>query len=315
MVAVDLILLLVGLTALVMGSRFSVRQAVAIAEHYRLSDVFIGVAVLAIGSDLPEIVISLTASMHQSAQVDTSGLIVGNAIGSNFSQIGLILGIVGMFGYLTLGRELVFSHGGVLLGAILYLLLASLDGDISRVEGGILVLAFVVYLVMLYGQEHREPVKRRRKKMPGMIKTWLLLLLSLGAVMGGAEVTVRSTINLAEFFGISQSVIAIVVIGVGTSLPELAISLGAVMEARGGMSVGNLLGSNIIDTLLPIGAAALVHPLTIEQGLVQFDMPLLFGLTLVVLVMFLRRRGLQRVEASMLIVLYGFYIGAKMFGY
>lgn len=315
MVAIDLILLLVGLAALVMGSRFSVRQAVVIAQHYRLSDVFIGVAVLAIGSDLPEIVISLTASLHQSAQVNTSGLIIGNALGSNFSQIGLIMGIVGLFGYLTLSRELVFSHGGVLLGAILYLLLASLDGVVSRTEGSILVLAFIVYLVMLYGQEHREPEKRRRKKAPGMIKAWLLLLLSLGAVIGGAEVTVRSTIGLAEFFGISQSVIAIVVIGVGTSLPELAISLGAVMEARGGMSVGNLLGSNIIDTLLPIGMAALVHPLTVEPGLVHFDLPLLFGLTLVVLVMFLRRRGLQKPEATSLIVLYGFYIGAKIFGY
>lgn len=315
MVAIDIILLLVGLAALVMGSRFSVRQAVTIAEHYRLSDVFIGVAVLAIGSDLPEIVISLTASAHQSAQLDTSGLIIGNAIGSNFSQIGLIMGIVGMFGYLTLSRELVFSHGGVLLGAILYLLLASLDGNISRVEGGILVLAFAVYLVMLYGQEHREPVKRQRKKTPGLFRAWALLFLSLAAVIGGSEITVRSTISLAEFFGISQSLIAIVVIGIGTSLPELAISLGAVMEARGGMSVGNLLGSNIIDTLLPIGVAALVHPLTVEQGLVRFDLPLLFGLTLVVLVMFLRRRGLQRVEASMLIALYGFYIGAKIFGY
>ena len=115
MPAIDIVMLLVGLTVLIMGSRWSVEQAVLIAEHYRLSDMFIGIAILAIGTDLPEIVISLTASLHQSAQIDTSGLIIGNAIGSSFAQIGLIMGIVGLFGYLVLGRNLVFRHGGVLL--------------------------------------------------------------------------------------------------------------------------------------------------------------------------------------------------------
>ena len=314
MPAIDIVMLLVGLTVLIMGSRWSVEQAVLIAEHYRLSDMFIGIAILAIGTDLPEIVISLTASLHQSAQVDTSGLIIGNAIGSSFAQVGLIMGIVGLFGYLVLGRNLVFRHGGVLLGSILYLLLASLDLKISRIEGGILVLAFVVYVVMLYGQEHLEPSAPRGKR-PGMLKVWAILLMSLLAVIGGSELTVRSSIALAETLGIAQSFIAIVIIGVGTSLPELAISISAVRQARGGLSVGNLIGSNIVDTLLPVGIGALVHPLTVEPRLVTMDIPMLFILSLIVLALFLWRRGLQRSEAGVLITLYGGYLVIKLFGY
>jgi cation:H+ antiporter len=314
MPVIDIVMLFVGLTVLIMGSRSAVEQAVLIAEHYRLSDMFIGVAILAIGSDLPEIVIALTASLHQTAQIDTSGLIIGEAIGSSFAQIGLIMGIVGLYGYLVLGRNLVFRHGGVLLGAILYLLLASLDLKISRIEGGILVLAFIVYVVMLYGQEHLEPTAPRRKR-PRMLKVWAILAFSLLAVIGGSELTVRNAIALAETFGIAQSFIAIVIIGIGTSLPELAISISAVRQARGGLSVGNLIGSNIVDTLLPVGVGALIHPLTVEHRLVAIDIPLLFILSIVVLVLFLWRRGLQRSEAGALIALYGGYLIVKLAGY
>jgi len=310
---IDFILLLTGLAALIVGTRISVKQAILIAQHYRLSDVFIGVALLSIGSDLPEIVISLNASAHQ-FQTDTSGLIIGNAIGSNFSQIGLIMGITGLFGYLVLGKRLVVRHGGVLLGSILYLYLAALDNEITRIEGGVLVLAFVIYVVMLFGQEPREETAPARK-VDNLPAVWAFLLLGMVLVVAGSEATVRGTVALANSYSVSQSLIGIVVIGIGSSLPELTISLEAVRKARGGMSVGNLLGSNIIDTLLPIGLAGVIHPLTVEAGLVRMDLPFLFVLSLIVLVMLVRRKGLQKPEAILLIVIYGVYLNLKFLGY
>lgn len=313
MVAIDIILLLLGLSVLVLGARMSVNQAVLIAQHYRLSDVFIGVGILALGSDLPELVISIDASLHQFQNSDTSGLIIGNAIGSSFSQIGLIMGVVGLFGYLTLGRNQVFHHGGVLLGAILFLLLAALDMKITRVEGIILILAFVLYIFVLYGVDHREEEEPKRKRIK-MLRTWAILALSLSMVVGGSEVTVRSAISLAAAFGISQSFIGIVIIGIGTSLPELAISIGAMLKSRSAMSVGNLIGSNIFDTLVPVGLAATIYPLNVEHALVNVDIPLLFALTFVVLALFLWRKGLQRTEAITLVALYGAYLVIKVLG-
>jgi len=310
---IDFALLLAGLAALIIGTRISVKQAILIAQHYRLSDVFIGVALLSIGSDLPEIVISLNASAHQ-FRTDTSGLIIGNAIGSNFSQIGLIMGITGLFGYLVLGKRLVVRHGGVLLGSILYLYLAALDNEITRIEGGVLVLAFVIYVVMLFGQEPREETAPARE-VDNLPAVWVFLLLGMVLVVAGSEATVRGTVALANSYGVSQSLIGIVVIGIGSSLPELTISLEAVRKARGGMSVGNLLGSNIIDTLLPIGLAGMIHPLTVEAGLVRMDLPFLFVLSLIVLVMLVRRKGLQKPEAILLIVIYGIYLNLKFLGY
>ena len=298
-----------------MGTRLSVNQAVLIARRYQLSDIFIGVAILAIGSDLPEIVISVNASLHQHLQqTDTSGLIIGNSIGSSFSQIGLVLGIVGLFGYLTLGKRLIFRYGGILLGSVLYLLLAALDQVITRTEGVILVFAFIIYIVMLFGQEHQE--KSEQEKTEGnMFKVWALLLLGLILIVGGSELTVRSTISLADYYGVSQSFIAIVIIGISSSLPELSISLGAILKARGGMSVGNLLGSNIVDTLLPVGLAAMIHPLSIERGLVTMDLPLLFVLSFIVLAFLRWHKGLQKYEAVLLILFYGIYLNFKFLGF
>ncbi len=294
----------------IFGAHLIVNQAIVIARHYKLNDVLVGVAILSVGSNLPEIVISLNASLHQLQQEDTSGLIIGNVLGSNFSQIGLIMGIVGLFGYLTLGKRMVFKHGGVLLGSILYLLIAALDGEVSRIEGLILVLAFIVYIVMLFGQEPREEAEQKGNANNSFVVS-LLLLFGLVLIIAGSEATVRSTVSLAQYFGISQSFFAIVIIGIGSSLPELSISLGAILKSRAGMSVGNLLGSNILDTLLPVGLAAMIHPVIVEPDLIMIDIPLLFVLSLIVLLFLLKRKGLQKSEALLLILLYSGYLGYK----
>lgn len=268
--------------------------------------------ILAIGTDLPELVISIDAGLHQLQGIETSGIIIGNALGSNFSQIGLIMGVVGLVGYLRLSRRYIYLHGGVLLGAILYLALAMLDGEVTRIEGGILVLAFLVYMIMLFEEERtfeKPPITHHFKQ----ITTWLLLVVGMALVIGGSEVTVRATIDLAEQWGVSQSFIAIVIIGIGGSLPELSISIAALRKARAGMSVGNLIGSNIVDTLLPVGLAGLIHPLSVEPSLIRFDVPALFVLTIIVLALFAHRRGLQKAEAATLVSLYVVYLLLKLF--
>ena len=308
---IALLLLVIGLIVLIGGTQLTVDKSVAIAQHYKLSDFFVGIVILAFGSDLPEIMISVDAALHQFEGEDTSGVIIGNIVGSAFSQIGLIMGIIGLFGYLTLQRKQVYLHGGILLSSLLILILASLDGLVTRIEGMLLVLVFVIFVVMLYFDEvdgEQSEVSERN----GQFKTWLLLVSGIALVLAGAEITVQATVTLAENWGVDQSLIAIIIIGIGSSLPELAISLAAVVEKRGGLSIGNLIGSNILDTLLPAGLAAMIYPFAVEAELVRFDMPMLLGLTLLVLIFFRRKRGLQRFEAMTLIAFYCFYLLIKI---
>lgn len=306
-----LLLLVLGLAVLLGGTQLVVAKTLLIARYHRLSDFFVGIVILAVGSNLPELVISINAALHQLQGIETSGLIMGNIIGSSFSQIGLIMGITGLFGYLTLQRRQIYLHGGILLGALLYLILASLDQYLSRIEGTILVLAFMIYLFMLFFDESEQEIPEA----PGQfqpVPTWLWLVVGMALVLGGSELTVQSTVELANMWGVSQSLIAIVIIGVGSSLPELAIAIAAVLHKRGGMSVGNLIGSNILDTLLPAGLAAMIHPLVVEPSLIKIDMIALFGLSLLVLVLFRRRRGLQKPEASILVLFYCGYLIFKL---
>ncbi|MGD8483225.1 MAG: sodium:calcium antiporter [Thioalkalispiraceae bacterium] len=307
----QLLLLFVGLATLLFGTQLAVSKALLVARYYRLSNFFVGVVILALGSDLPELVVSINAALHQFQGVETSSLIMGNMLGSSFGQVGLIMGITGLFGYLTLQRRQIYLHGGILLGALLYLILASLDQYITRVEGVILVLAFIIYLFMFFFDEKEQEVAQAMGKFQPVV-TWLWLIAGMFLVIGGSELIVQSTVELAKMWGVSQSFIAIIIIGIGSSLPELSISITAVAKKQGGMSVGNLIGSNIVDTLLPVGFAAMIHPLIVESSLVKIDMIALFVLSLLILFMFRWRRGLQKKEAITLVLLYCGYLIYKL---
>jgi cation:H+ antiporter len=307
---IDLALLLAGLAAVAFGAKLTLDASVVLARRYRLSDFVIGVVILAIGSDLPEVVVSISASLHNlSPGQDTSGLIVGNAIGSCFGQFGLVLGLAGLVGTLTMTRKDAFWHGPVLLGSILMLLLTGLDGRVTRLEGAILIATFVLYVISLLGGE--DDGEEPPPDLP-TARAWRLLGVGLVSVAISAEVIVRAAVSLAEAWGVGQAFIGIAIVGVGTSIPELSISIAALRRSRGHMSVGNLVGSNILDILLPVGVGAVIAPITFAESFLWFDLPALFTLTAVALLFFVRLRGMRRSEASTILTLYGIYILAKL---
>jgi cation:H+ antiporter len=146
----------------------------------------------------------------------------------------------------------------------------------------------------------------------GRYNPWLLLILGLGTLIASSELTVRSVVDLAKTFEVSEAVISVLVIGFGTSLPELSISISAIMKKKMHLSVGNIIGSNILDTLLPIGIAACISPVIFERGFLLFDLPYVFALTLLTLIFFVRIRGLQKVEAGIILGLYFLYLSIKL---
>jgi cation:H+ antiporter len=307
-----LALLLLGLAAIVWATKIVLENAITVARFHRVSDFFIGVVVLAVGSDLPELVVSINAALRQLANQPTSELIVGNAIGSCFGQLGLVIGLAGLVGTLNMPRRQLVRHGGVLIAATLLLMLVGLDGAVNRLEGIALTVAFAAYVMFVLNEE--GVAKRYRENAHGgsqsgrISATWLRLLIGLAVVVFSAELIVRAAMTLAIQWEVDQSFIGIAIIGIGTSLPEVVISLGAVIRNRVGLSVGNLIGSNILDTLLPVGLAAVIVPLDFPPALMSFDLPVLLLMTGAVLLMLFRRGGVRWPQALLVFAAYGGYL-------
>ncbi len=299
-----------GLGIIVWGTKVALDNAVLIARHYHVSDFFIGATVLAIGSDLPELLVSVNAALRQLDGEQTANLIVGNALGSCFGQFGLVMGLAGLFGQLTLPRRQVMRHGAVLLGAMALLTFVGSDGLVTRWEGAVLVVTYITYLAVLIRDEGAfENIGGGPTAQ--MIKTWVLLLFGLGLVVVSSELIVRMALTLARNWGIDQSYIGIVIIGVGTSLPELIISIGALVRSRVTLSVGNLVGSNILDVLLPIGIASLIVPIEFASSLLKLDVPILFALSLLVIVFLRLPQGVRKPQAIVLLSSYSAYLVIK----
>jgi cation:H+ antiporter len=307
----DLLVLLAAVLALWIGTEITLRAAVRIAHHYGVSETVIGVAVLAVGTDLPELTISIDAGLETLAGNDASGIVTGTAVGSTLGQIGFVLGLAALMAFLTLSRREIYRHGAFLLGSVILLFATGLDAEVSRTEGAILVISYLLYLTAVFEREHQEAVVDQLS-INHAAMFWLMLAAGIAIVVASAELTVDKARELAEHLGVSQSVIAIFIVGLGSSLPELVISLGALQKKRIGLSVGNIIGSNVFDTLLPVGIAALITPVTFESQLLWFDVPFLFVLTALVLGFFYRG-GLGRREGTVILSAYFAYAFFKIF--
>jgi len=311
----ELLLIIIGLAGLWLGTEWVIKGAVNIAEYYQLSQAFIGIAILAIGTDLPELIISLDASLHKASyDVDTSGIILGNSIGSCIGQISAVLGFAGLFGMLSITKKDLLQDAVMLLGSIIVVILFGLDGQISYAEGGLLLVMYGIYYFTLIRKEHIvQKVRKRLKRSIG--KDIVFLIAGLIVVIYSSDLVVRNAVAFAGLLNIRQSFVGIIIIGLGTSLPELALSLNASRKKAFSLSVGNLIGSNIIDILVPIGMGGSIAQLNVGKKLLWFDLPFLFVISLLVIIFFYRQRGVQRKEAIVLIMLFFFYAILKFTGF
>ncbi len=299
------ILLLLGLLGLWGGTLLTVRGAVLFSERHGLSQSFVGLTVLAIGTDLPELFISVSASLQQIRGIEASGIIVGNAIGSTMAQATFVVGVAGLFGYLSVAPRMIWRDGTTLLLAIGMALLLGLDGVIGRGEGMIMLIAYALYLIALSQGERG----RKQKTVParGMVPPPILILVGLSTVTLAGHVVVTEGVALAETWGMSQMILGVFILGFGTSIPELALSVGAARDGHGSLAVGNAIGSCVFDLLVPLGLGAALHPLLIDHYTLVLDLPALAIGSVALLYFLFRKRGVQRWEAWTLILLYGGY--------
>ncbi len=277
-----------------------------------MSEFVVGVAILSIGSNLPELAIAIDGAIVNLRGGQASDLIVGSAIGSSLGQFGFVLGLTGLLGYLALPKRIVIAHGAVLLGTLVLLGFVGYDASVSRAEGALLVAVYLVYLGFLLSDKDDSLSKDDSGSSLPLGRSWLFVVVGLGIVIASAEITVSAASNVARMLEIKESFVAIVIIGLGTSLPEFSISVGAIIRRRSSMSVGNLIGSNIFDTLVPIGVAATISGIRFDYNMLTQDLPFLFALSVLVLIFFWRKRGIQKYEAMIILGAYCAYVLVKL---
>jgi cation:H+ antiporter len=308
----DFLILIAGVAGLWLGTELTVGGALAISRRHQLSEFFVGLVILSIGSDLPELAVAVDAGIKGLLGTDASGVVVGTSIGSVVAQIGFVLGLAAVISYLTLPARFVLRHGAVLLAATAALFLVAFDGHVSRLEGLLLVGLYAAYVLALMNGE-TVPDEPPRSVAGGGISSWLALVAGLAVVILSSDLTVNTVVRIAQELDVSEAVISVLIIGLGTSLPELSISISAIAKKRAELSVGNIVGSNVLDTLLPIGIAAIISGVSFERQLLLFDLPYIFVLTVVVLGFFMTRPGVTRREGMVILALYAGYVVVKLF--
>ncbi len=320
------LIFLMGLVGLWQGSEFVTKGGIGIARRLGLSETFIGITFLAIGTDLPEVIVSVTGALEQLSGVDTSGLVIGNILGSTLAQITLVLGIAGLMKVLEIDKSEIISNGSAMIAAALAFWLFSQDGTLSQVDGILLLIGYVVYIFLLSNNERKiakaakkhQPKKKKLLKRRQKKPIWLFLLYLLaGLVVVGvsSHFVIEKGLEIAELLHISQTLVGIIMIGVGTSLPELAVSISALSKGSAGLSVGNLIGSNIVDILLALGLSATIGGWSVSRSVVAFDLPFLVVSSIVIILFLLTRTKFERKEALLTLALYYGFVLLKLQGF
>lgn len=304
--------LVLGIIVIWASAEIIIKASQEIACRFKISETFIGLTILSIGTSLPELGTHLVASMSILKGVDLSGIAMGTNIGSNIAQITVILGIVALFMKVHSTRAFLKKDYTAMVGSIILLFLFSLDGYISRIEGFVLVFLYLAYLWYLakaenfIGKVEKCETKRKTIIHTLMIPVGILLLLFF------SNLVVANALIVAEKFNVSQSLIGALIIGVGTCLPELVGALVAVSKKSLGMSVGILVGSNITNPLFIVGIGALVSGYTVGWRILFFDLPVWFLISLVALVFFWTKMRLDKHEAIALIMIYFVYFYVRI---
>jgi cation:H+ antiporter len=309
---IELILLIVGLIGLWLGSELAINGAKNIAEHFKISAGFIGLTILSIGTSVPEIALSAAGGIDRLYGLETSGIVVGNTMGSAANLLTIILGFVGLFGALWITRKSLLREGIMLIGSIIVLAIMGYDGTLTVFEGYVLI---AIYLLYMFDLTRQEKLYTKVKGRPPEMHLALDLLRLVGGFLLVAYASghvVRSGIRLAESWGVTQTFVGIFVIGLGTGLPELAVSIAALRKRQVTMSVANLIGSNICDLLFALGAGTIISGFIFPVNVLLYDLPALMVISLAVLFLFRRGYRLAKKESIALILLYFAYLGIRL---
>lgn len=336
---VNFVLLLGGLSILLAGAEFFVKAAVAIAKKLSIPEFIIGATLVAVGTSIPELAASVTASLNGS-----SNLVLGSIIGSNIANIGLILGIASIFGVVKASEEVLHRDGYFMIFAAFLLVFTVYDGAISIIESGLFLLLYFAYTFFLFdetakfekkyhfkefikyffGLRYLKVIGKAKSKKDGgvsikeVLKSGILtdlvtFVVSLGLIVVGSKLFIEQAIFFANNFGVPEALVGISLVALGTSLPELSVAMSAAKKGYGNLVVGSIIGSNISNTLFILGVSASISSFFVSFSAIL--LPLAFMLILNVLLIAFIRSGwdIKRSEGVALVFVYLILISLLFF--
>ena len=308
-----------GFVLLLAGAEVMVRGAVAVARRLGISNLVIGMTVVAFGTSAPELVVSLDAALS-----GAPAMTLGNLVGSNIANVLLVLGVAGLLAPIAVERR-GFTHDSAMLlaGSVLFAAFCVL-GVIGLASGLALLAAFFLFLAYTYwratggrdsvAEKVAEEVAAQQETSGGLWLGWLMFAGGLAAIIYGADILVDGGVAAARAAGVSEEVIGLTLIAFGTSLPELAASAVAAYRGHADVALGNVLGSNLFNVLGVAGTVAVVTPLPVPQQIVAFDLWVMLAATVVLIPALKSGWRLDRAEAGAFLLAYATYIGVQAYG-
>jgi cation:H+ antiporter len=309
---INILLLLLGFVLLIKGADWMVDGASSLAKKFNISDLAIGLTVVAFGTSAPELVVNIIASIE-----NHSAIVFGNVIGSNNFNTFMILGVAGLITPMVVQSSTVWKEIPFSLAAVFILFLFGNDfflsevNTLSRIDGIILLALFVGFLYYVYKQLKSEPGEIQvETHQYSNTKIWGLIIIGLTGLVVGGQLVVENAVEIAITAGMSQKLVGLTIIAAGTSLPELATSVVAALKKNNDIAVGNIIGSNIFNIFLILGLSSVINPLQYDVAF-NTDIYLLMGGTILLFIaMFTgKKHKLDRWEAALLLITFLIYTG------
>lgn len=292
-----------SLGALVWASGILIDAAERIGLRLRMAPFVVGALVVGVGTSLPELVSSVYAALAGATEI-----VVGNVLGSNITNIVLVLGIAGLVGRKgRLEQDLLHIDLPMVLGSALLLAFLIVDGSFSRMDAVLCVIGAGIYIYSRLTTDGASAGGAHEAE-PFGVRIWLRLLGSLGLIVLGAKYTVDAVVVLAAALGIGTEVIALSAVALGTSVPEIVVATVAARQGKIELAVGNIMGSNIFNAFAVMGVPGLITPLTVPAEVVTFSMPVSVAVT-VLYVLITVDRKINRFESALLLLFYAYFIG------
>ena len=321
----SIVAIVVGLVLLVWSADWFVDGAVGVAHFFGMSTFLIGMVIVGFGTSAPEMVVSVLSALN-----DTPQLALGNAYGSNIANIALILGVTALIIPVVVQKQAMSRDIPILIAMTVLTVFLLIDGNVSRMDGIVLLLAFVAIMAFNIMSELRQ--KRKRKKSAAaddldseygsaenvsIVRSSLLLLMGLLLLIVSSRMLVWGAVNVAQALGVSDLLIGLTIVAVGTSLPELASSIAAARRGENDLAVGNVIGSNIFNTLVVVGLASVIAPIqAADPEVMSRDVPIMSALTLFLFLICIpvkkkygkRVSGFGRIGGALFLSLYVAYL-------
>jgi len=304
---IQTLLVVVGFVCLIFGANWLVDGASALAKKYKISDLAIGLTIVAFGTSAPELVVNIIGSTK-----GYSDIVLGNIVGSNNFNLFIILGISGLILPIKVQSSTAWKEIPISLFAAVLLLFFINDfkfsepSYLSRVDGFIMLLLFFLFLYYVFNQMKKEPDIQTEFVQKSTLKIWGLILAGLSGLIIGGQLVVSNSVNIANSLGVSEKIIGLTIVAAGTSLPELVTSIVAATKKNSDIAIGNVIGSNVFNILLILSISSIIRPIEYNPKF-NLDLYILVGGTVFLLTAMLtgQRKKLDRWEAGILL---GFYL-------